>query len=911
MLLLNAALQEEIRYLKNTKQRSSYILYEGLLLASSEQESITGEIITVGYYRFKNTQLLNLAPDTGAVFTIEGEKHYGFIQFCDRYGLEVTIEDYTLAKIDRVTVEIESWKLLELQSSRLQKIKSNTIIEKLRNEHLRPSAEKTDFVYGQDNAIAYAKDNPITIIWGPPGTGKTYTLAKIAIAEALDNHRVLILSQSNMAVDSAIIQIRKALKDEELAKQLNNRIFRYGMAKSPDLLRSRYLLSWDSAFDSKPDQKLKYENILRQLENDTNLTIKDIGDLNSSRRSILNEIGKIEMTLIKKAQIVAMTATKATISKNIFDQDWDTVIFDEISMAYISQIMIAASMANKKLVLIGDFKQLAPIVQNDNKDSILRKDIFSYINIVKDNTVRKHPWLIMLNMQWRMHPEIVDFANKHIYEGRLQTAPQSIKDTSSISRKAPFPFSVFSFIDFSGYKSTCFSTRSGSRFNLFSAALTVKIALEAESKGQTDIGIVTPYAAQSQLINAILQDIENEVKKHIPIFCATIHQFQGSERDMIIFDSVESFPKKDTGKIVSSEDDSSMRLVNVALTRTRGKFIIIGNYEYLFQHQSEISKDMLALIKESKSKMHIFGDKIEKLLLSNLANKTMQFFSSNEAALNAFKTDLCKCNQKLDGKFIEYWHAPRNKFLSTNNSYRFSNFIQDSKQAKGSKRIYTSDSGVLDIQRAIMGFPKEKIRDAGIAPKDDFVLIDDTTEQNAYKILWMNMISVYTNISEGRMLPYSFIGNNIVYQFRKLSDLDYGLRLAANKAKMNKASNGTFATYLSSRIKCTTIGCIKSGNIKFQKAKSGKYYVKCADCDQTISQYIPNHIIEDYIDEYDFRCKTCGSKISISKKGLPYCSYDYTHAVGYNIDDIIEKDPPKKDTSTNKQPKVIVIKKKP
>ena len=909
MVSLQAALLEEIAYLQKSRQRSSYTLYDGILLSSTKQESRNGDIVSAGYYRFKNTQLINLAPDTGALFTIGSEKHGGFIQFCDRYGIEVTIEDCIASKIDRVTVEIESWRLLEIQSNRLSKMKHNSFVQMLQGEHLKPSAETEDFSYGQENAIVHAKSNHITVIWGPPGTGKTYTLAKIAISEAVEGRRVLILSQSNMAVDSAIIQIRKASVESGDDIPLRNKIFRFGMVKSPDLLQFRHLLSWDASFDSRPDLKSEYERLSKTLVEDKEKSPQEIRGLNNARREILTEIGNIEMKLIRNAKIVAMTATKATISKHVYEQDWDTVIFDEISMAYISQIMIAASMAKKKLVLIGDFKQLAPIVQNDNSASLLRKDIFSFINIVNGDRVRKHPWLVMLNMQWRMHPDIVEFANRRIYSGKLMTAPASINETTAIAELGPFPSSVFSYIDYSAFNGTCFSTRNGSRFNLFSAAITVKTALEAVSSRQNDIGIVTPYAAQSQLINAILQDIEERRKKHLPIFCATIHQFQGSERDVIIFDSVESFPKRETGKIVSSEDDSSMRLINVALTRARGKFIIIGNNEYLRLHQNEISQDMWELIRESRAKCHITEDGIEHLLLNNVGGNTIRFFSSVSEATPLFQSDLCKCNQKAEGKHIEYWHAPRNSFIS-GRGYRFIDFITDSQKAEGVKRIFTSDSGVDDIQNAVRGFPKEKIRNSGVAPKDDFVLIDDTSSSGAAKIIWLNMISVASNSDNGKRVPYSFTGNNIVYQFRKLSDFDFGLRKASDTAKAKKATAGVFASFIAKRHKCSVSGCPKSSGIKLQKAKSGKYYIKCADCDQTISQFIPNDDLKDYVEEYNFRCKTCGGKISISKYGRPYCTKDYKHAVGYETNDIIEKDPPSKKSATSaKKPVVTVIKK--
>lgn len=650
-------------------------------------------------------------------------------------------------------------------------------------------------------------------------------------------------------------------------------------------------MSYDVAFENNPDLKEKYLKLSLEIKEEGK-TPKELQDLIDERREVQQKIGNYEIALIQNASVVAVTATKATISKAIYEQEWDTVIFDEISMAYISQVMIAASMAKKKLVLIGDFKQLAPIVQNDNPKSLLRKDIFSYLNVVKDGTVRKHQWLVMLNVQWRMHPAIAEFANKHIYLGRLKTAEKSINTTQEIAAKAPFPNKVFVYIDYSQYQGTCFSSHTGSRFNLFSAILTVKTALLAIEDGQIDIGIVTPYAAQSQIINALLQDIEATLGVKLPIFCATIHQFQGSERDIIIFDTVENLPKRETGKIISADDDSSMRLINVALTRTRGKFIIIGNHEYLRLHQSDISPDMWELIKTAKEHCHITGEAIRDILRNSQKNLpgTIKVFDSARDALPVFREDLKKCNIKDDYHFIEYWHAPRNYF-TLHPEYGFDDFLKDVIPLENTKRIYTSVNGFDGIANETSIFPRKKIRDCSIAPKDDFIFIDDLVQITKSKILWLNMIPVKSNNEIGKRIIYSLYGSNVCYQFRKLADLDYGLRLAQTKAKAAKASQGEFSTFLVKNVRCSTPGCKMSKGLKLEKAKSGKYYVKCADCGEVISQFVPNSILDEYIECNDLRCKTCGSKIKLSKYGRPYCTSEYTHSVGYDVNDIIERNP--------------------
>ena len=49
--------------------------------------------------------------------------------------------------------------------------------------------------------------------------------------------------------------------------------------------------------------------------------------------------------------------------------------------------------------------------------------------------------------------------------------------------------------------------------------------------------------------------------------CATVHQFQGSESDVIVFDAVESYPKSAVGYLMGKEPNQVARLINVAITR--------------------------------------------------------------------------------------------------------------------------------------------------------------------------------------------------------------------------------------------------------------------------------------------------------------------------------------------------------
>lgn len=105
------------------------------------------------------------------------------------------------------------------------------------------------------------------------------------------------------------------------------------------------------------------------------------------------------------------------------------------------------------------------------------------------------------------------------------------------------------------------------------------------------IGIVTPYAAQRHVIEELVKGTDLERFLRI----GTVHAFQGLERDVIIFDTVES-PGVAISRFTSDIwGTDAMRLLNVAVTRARHKLLIVANMSSIRQ---EPSSSMLRQIME-------------------------------------------------------------------------------------------------------------------------------------------------------------------------------------------------------------------------------------------------------------------------------------------------------------------------
>ena len=298
------------------------------------------------------------------------------------------------------------------------------------------------------------------------------------------------------------------------------------------------------------------------------------------------------------------------MDKAIYTQMFDLVIFDEASMAYVPHVVFAAGLAKESFCCLGDFRQLPAIVQNP-QDTLLSQDIFEYTGIVEAVENREgHAWLTMLDTQYRMHPEIAEFASKYMYEDILRSSDLIYEKKQAVADCEPMKSEPISMIDLSDTYSVCIKTKDGSRINLMSAMVCMRLAeLYA---GDYGVGIVSPYSAQSRLILAMIRDAQEMDERYKDVTAATVHQYQGSEKPIIIYDAVDCFRMQYPGVLLASKrNNTANRLFNVALTRAQGKFVLVANGGYL--KRKKISKDLMftqLLQKMERMDLSLSGDKI-------------------------------------------------------------------------------------------------------------------------------------------------------------------------------------------------------------------------------------------------------------------------------------------------------------
>jgi superfamily I DNA and/or RNA helicase len=557
-----------------------------------------------------------------------------YVLSCEDFTILIRTMEYIGENVESVEFTAEQWQLLEALNDRLEEMapRTDSLAYEVACNGRKQITEWKSLNCGQNTAFNKATSEGITFIWGPPGTGKTETLANIAIEHINNGRRVLMLSYSNVSVDGALLRVAKK------AELQDGMVIRYGYPRTKELLESKTLTSYQYVLHKNPEKADEYHELVEKK--------KKIKRKDPERLAINRKINKIreylldqEKELIHCAAFVATTVSKATVDRAIYMQRFDVVIFDEASMAYVPQVVFSAGVARDYFICLGDFCQLPAIVQNKNDDRLSR-DIFEYTGItmaVENN--QGHEWLVMLDVQYRMHHNIADFISEYMYQGRLKTSEKISDSRNEIVSCHPCPEAAMSLIDLSGMYSVCTRT-SESRINIMSALLSVRLVEKNIDK--YEVGVITPYNAQSRLILAMIRDIQEYDKRWVNVSCATVHQFQGSEKPVIIYDAVDCFRMQYPGTLLTSiKNNTANRLFNVAISRAKGKFIVVANVDYL--KRKNISKRLIftKTIDQIRTENHyVKGNYVLDELMPDNREEPIVYVEDRETSWELFMTDI-------------------------------------------------------------------------------------------------------------------------------------------------------------------------------------------------------------------------------------------------------------------------------
>ena len=431
------------------------------------------------------------------------------------------------------------------------------------------------------NEVLRAKD--VAIVHGPPGTGKTTTLVE-AIYETLRREpQVLVCAQSNMAVD----WISEKLVDRGL------NVLRIG---NPVRVDDKMLaFTYERRFEAHPDypQLWALRKAIRELRSG-----KKRGEQWHQRMDRLKDRAteleiRIRAELFGEARVIASTLV-GSANRLLDGMKFGTLFIDEAAQAMEAACWIPIRRA-QRVILAGDHCQLPPTVKcYEALRGGLGRTLMERIAMFKPEVVT------LLRMQYRMHEDIMRFSSDWFYHNQMVAAPE-VKHRSILDLDLPMTwidtgsdklevisekFSNTSRQENGETNKTSHLSLLTSHFNDFEARLTL-LALQAyfELIGRErilqeriDVGIISPYRAQVQLLRQLLKQTEFFKPFRRLITVNTVDGFQGQERDVIVISLVRS---NDEGQIGFLRD---LRRMNVAITRARMKVIILGDRRTLCRH---------------------------------------------------------------------------------------------------------------------------------------------------------------------------------------------------------------------------------------------------------------------------------------------------------------------------------------
>lgn len=448
---------------------------------------------------------------------------------------------------------------------------------------------KDTFNDSQKVAIQSVLNNSITVLQGPPGSGKTSTIYEI-ILQLLDNlntYPILVVAASNIAIDN--------IAEKLLAKHGRSILRIVANEKEKEYNREHPLSSiclHHKVYDSLP-------LAMKQ-------TIDDMRRFNGPKvsqnqyKKLLTKQIELSDVLIAQAKVIFTTSVVAGGNQLKSVKKLPVVIMDEATQSSEPTTLIPLSMPGvDKFVFVGDQRQLSSFSQVPN----LSLSLFERVLL---NGTYRTPH--MLDTQYRMHPMISDFPRRRFYGNLLKDGisaedrllegipanPVYFWDTQGKCQEERVR------INFREDRGYTYSNRSEIDF------ITKVVLKLIYDKGipKSDIGIITPYRGQRDLISSVLvkndlinpekddilieidrDDIYNESKPVTihsvsEIMIASIDAFQGREKNFLIMSCVRSNKENKIGFL------GDERRLNVALTRAKYGLIMVGDVECLTKGDS-------------------------------------------------------------------------------------------------------------------------------------------------------------------------------------------------------------------------------------------------------------------------------------------------------------------------------------
>lgn len=429
------------------------------------------------------------------------------------------------------------------------------------------------------NKVLCTRD--VSIVHGPPGTGKTTTLVE-AIYETLHREpQVLVCAQSNMAVD----WICEKLVDRGVP------VLRIG---NPTRVNDKMLSStYECRFESHPAYpelwgiRKSIREMSSRIRRGSYLEREEIRNRMSRLRDRVTELEiQINADLFDSARVIASTLVSSN-HRLLNRHRFPTLFIDEAAQALEAACWIAIRKADR-VILAGDHCQLPPTIK------CIEASRRGLNHTLMEKIVQRKPSAVsLLKVQYRMHEAIMQFPSDWFYHGELEAAPE-VRYRGILDFDTPMNWIDTSEMDFhEDFVGESFGRINKQEANLLLQELEAyieRIGKERILDERIDFGLISPYKAQVQYLRGKIKGRNFLHPFRSLITVNTVDGFQGQERDVIFISLVRANKDAQIGFL------NDLRRMNVAITRARMKLVILGDASTLTKHP--FYKRLMSFIKK-------------------------------------------------------------------------------------------------------------------------------------------------------------------------------------------------------------------------------------------------------------------------------------------------------------------------
>jgi predicted DNA helicase len=404
----------------------------------------------------------------------------------------------------------------------------------------------------------------LSLLHGPPGTGKTTVLVEVVRRAVARGERVLATAPSNLAVDNLLERL--------VAAGLSCVRIGHPARVLPALLEHTLEAKAGAHEAARIARDLVDQALALRRDARKRRTRRGPGRFSESRekerdaRALLAEAraleARAEAEVLDRAGVVLGTLTSLD-GPALAGRRFGLAVVDEATQALEPATYLALLRA-ERAALAGDHLQLPPTVLSAAaQQGGLGVSLFERLAAASGGAAR-----VTLAEQHRMNARIMAFPSEMLYGGRLRAHP-------AVAGWAVDP-APFELVDTAGrgFEEEV-PEGSDSRQNPGEADLAAAEVARVLALGvaPAEVAVISPYDAQVQKVRQLLAD---HLDRGLEV--DTVDGFQGREKDAVIVSLVRS---NDAGEVGFLAD---VRRMNVAMTRARKKLVVIGDGATISRH---------------------------------------------------------------------------------------------------------------------------------------------------------------------------------------------------------------------------------------------------------------------------------------------------------------------------------------